>query len=214
MKKVYKLIGIIVVGALGSMLWEVGLSPLFHMCFQGINYVLVLLSSGYENNIYKMASYGFYEGYSLNLYIMLYVVMISAYFILFIYSEQFHRDRAMRTMTSEKLKIEIEKSKLMSLELSKILNKKLLGVGLIFLIIIGLYQGTIHTTVNRVVTETRNNIEIVAPYIEDNEYKGLYSEFYNMDSKADYNKLKGELTTIYEKTNMNYKEFPSNMIKY
>lgn len=53
--------------------------------------------------------------------------------------------------------------------------------------------------------DTLNNIEIVAPYITDTEYKQLRSDFFQMDSKSDYESIVKELTSIAEKHNLQLK---------
>ncbi len=52
--------------------------------------------------------------------------------------------------------------------------------------------------IDNTITELTNNIEIVAPYIEDSEYKSLKSSFYSMDSSDDYHSLVAELNRIAE----------------
>ena len=52
--------------------------------------------------------------------------------------------------------------------------------------------------INNTITKLTNNIEIVAPYIEDSEYKLLKSSFYSMDSADDYQSLVTELNRIAE----------------
>lgn len=52
--------------------------------------------------------------------------------------------------------------------------------------------------INDTITKLTNNIEIVAPYIEDSEYKLLKSSFYSMDSSDDYHSLVTELNRIAE----------------
>lgn len=52
--------------------------------------------------------------------------------------------------------------------------------------------------INNTITKLTNNIEIVAPYIEDSEYKLLKSSFYSMDSSDDYHSLVTELNRIAE----------------
>ena len=49
------------------------------------------------------------------------------------------------------------------------------------------------------------NIEIIAPYISDEEYKTLKSDFYQMEDIGDYNSLQNELNYIAKKNSLNLK---------
>lgn len=49
------------------------------------------------------------------------------------------------------------------------------------------------------------NIEIVAPYISDEEYKAIKSNFYQMENIDDYNSLQNELDSIARKNNLKLK---------
>lgn len=60
--------------------------------------------------------------------------------------------------------------------------------------------------INNTITKLTNNIEIVAPYIEDSEYKLLKSSFYSMDSSDDYHSLVTELNRIAEINGIKLKE--------
>ena len=43
---------------------------------------------------------------------------------------------------------------------------------------------------------TLRNIEIVSPYVSDIEYKTLKSDFYCIDSKADYSELASQIDSL------------------
>ena len=53
---------------------------------------------------------------------------------------------------------------------------------------------------------TRANIEIVAPYISDQEYKQLKSDFFTIKSKSDYDNLQKALNMISEEHQLDLKE--------
>ena len=50
--------------------------------------------------------------------------------------------------------------------------------------------------INKTITRTTNNIEIVSPYITDNEYKKLKSDFHSMKNSIDYKELTQNLESI------------------
>ena len=55
-------------------------------------------------------------------------------------------------------------------------------------------------------TVTRTNIEIVSPYISDQEYKQLKSDFFLIKTKDDYDNLQKELEIISENNQVDLKE--------
>lgn len=59
--------------------------------------------------------------------------------------------------------------------------------------------------INKTITRTTNNIEIVSPYITDNEYKMLKSSFHSMKCRNDYEELINSLDNISEKYDIELK---------
>ena len=55
-------------------------------------------------------------------------------------------------------------------------------------------------------TNTRANIEIVAPYISDQEYKQLKSDFFTIKIKSDYDNLQNTLNMISDEHSLDLKE--------
>lgn len=55
-------------------------------------------------------------------------------------------------------------------------------------------------------TNTRANIEIVAPYISDQEYKQLKSDFFTIKNKSNYDSLQKALKKISEENHLYLKE--------
>lgn len=60
--------------------------------------------------------------------------------------------------------------------------------------------------INTTITKLTNNIEIVAPYIDDFEYKSLKSVFYSMEGADDYHSLITELNHIAETNGVKLKD--------
>lgn len=59
--------------------------------------------------------------------------------------------------------------------------------------------------INKTITRTTNNIEIVAPYIDDYDYKCLKSNFHSMNSLSDFNDLNDKLEEYARKANLTLK---------
>lgn len=55
-------------------------------------------------------------------------------------------------------------------------------------------------------TKARTNIEIVAPYISDQEYKQLKSDFFTIKNKSDYDNLQNTLNMISDEHSLDLKE--------
>lgn len=60
--------------------------------------------------------------------------------------------------------------------------------------------------INSTIAKLTNNIEIVAPYIDDYEYKLLKSTFYSMEGADDYHSLVTELNRIAETNGIKLKD--------
>lgn len=60
--------------------------------------------------------------------------------------------------------------------------------------------------INTTITKLTNNIEIVAPYVDDFEYKSLKSAFYSMEGADDYHSLITELNHIAETNGVKLKD--------
>ncbi len=56
--------------------------------------------------------------------------------------------------------------------------------------------------VNKAITSTTNNIEIVSPYISEEEYKYLKSDFYSIQTREDFDMLHETLDNIAQKHNL------------
>lgn len=55
---------------------------------------------------------------------------------------------------------------------------------------------------NQIARDTLRNIEIIAPYVSDSEYKTLKSDFYRMKSKNEYIDLMDRIDAIMDENNL------------
>ena len=60
--------------------------------------------------------------------------------------------------------------------------------------------------IHNAITVTMNNIEIVSPYIPDENYKMLKSEFHSINSFVDYENLESKLSKIADDNNLRLKK--------
>lgn len=68
------------------------------------------------------------------------------------------------------------------------------------------YSGIRQIYVYEISSHATRNIEIVSPYISDQEYKQLKSAFYTIDSKADYDSFVDQINLIAEANSLILKE--------
>lgn len=155
MKIIKNVIITIVLGALGSALWEIFLKKLFSLIYDRIVlYAFQFFNdSFYAKVAYSIDSPAFYTYY--------YFMLLTALFFLLL-PDGIHA---------------ILKSKLDSPHIS---------IFKCIIVILFIYEAFIVSFSNSTARRTLNNIEIIAPYISDMDYKTLKSNFYQMDSKSDY----------------------------
>ena len=79
-------------------------------------------------------------------------------------------------------------------------------ISTICLCLIILFSEMIQIFGSSISANTRANIEIVAPYISDQEYKQLKSDFFTIKSKSDYDNLQKALNMISEEHQLDLKE--------
>lgn len=159
MKKYQKVIITIVLGALGSALWEVFLKRLFLLIYDRfVTYAFQL----FNDSFYKRVAYSIDSPAFLTYFFFMYLI---AFF--FIVSPK----RWLNTFYNENE----PKHDLL-----------LIYVWRFVIFIILMYNALIVSFANNIARRTLNNIEIISPYISDMEYKTLRSDFYQMNSKDDY----------------------------
>jgi hypothetical protein len=73
------IVATIILGAIGSGLWERILAPVLDWCFRSVVDIISTISTTYKDNIYSAASLGFHELYALKSY-----VVITSFILLFL----------------------------------------------------------------------------------------------------------------------------------
>ena len=167
------ILGSLAVGILGSALWEWMFSPLFSSIFMAINNFLISVSERYSNNLYRLISSGVeYMHVQQNniLIINCTLLLLSVVFLL------------------------ID-------PVSSILKKKP-HYAICLMLISPILAISNYSSVSRyslasdLSISCYSNIEIVAPYISELEYKTLHSRYYQIESKEDYDSLMAYIEEI------------------
>ena len=152
----------VLVGAVGSAVWERVLSPLLNWLYRGSIDAISSVSLTYKNGIYKSAAMGFHETYSFRTFALIGLLVALVALVLCYRGESGRRFTA-GLFASHRGKIE--------------------GIALITcLAFTGMVLFSIgrHETVNRTVTYSIRSIDILRPYVDEKEYQTLLSQYYRI----------------------------------
>lgn len=181
-------------GIIGSFLWEIVLSPiidfLINTVSSGFIWLFTHLRIAILDSYYQQIAQGNLQNAIFN-------------FLLFLFSIYFFRDLPnifiKRVLKENNFKASFKKMLPLVIPMSII-------VACIFGTFNESYFYTLHIT-------TKNNIEIVCPYISEQEYKELKSRFYAIKQKTDYESLKNDISKIAYENNLKLQKqlskFPS-----
>jgi hypothetical protein len=194
-KKIKYVIITIILGAMGSGLWEGFISKILNYIFISISRFIIDKSIYYSNMLFKNISNGYDDQftYYLATTIVLFTIMSSMFAVIMIDSN----------FTKENIK---ERSKI----INNFFENKLIGkITKILLYIFILYSTFFHIFgfsmgiyINTLSTKLLNNIEIISPYIKDKDYKILKSEFYNINNQNDYYYFINKINKMNKKFNI------------
>lgn len=174
----------IILGAIGSGLWERFLSEFFDVV---VNLLIELLDSiftSYQDGIYESASLGFREEHSIFIASMIYMFVPMSYYILLM---RYYISRAKRRNNSE-LKIFVHSKNVY----------KFLWVMTISAVIFSLLVVTKKSYTNRVISYSLRSIDIVRPYISEKEHNLLLSQYYQIRSADDFEEFNQSVTELAE----------------
>lgn len=213
----------VAIGILSAALWEIIINPVGGYIFSKFIIIINPFLSGYVNSIYEAISRGEINYHSVNqvlLFIALYILIFFLFYLRLSFSEKEFYDLYnetdddlkdlkyidFRTFTTNdiqdfnkykgsliKLKKDMDKGKTSIIQTKKNNFKMLLIVIFIFI-----FLNLENIFICQETFTTLNNIEIVSPYISDQEYKKLKSNFYSMTSKNDYTELCDSINQIAE----------------
>lgn len=199
--KEYPLLSTVITGIFVSALWENILSPLSVKWFALIQKFLNQINENFTDNFYLQVSYGLHErasglAFTFSMILFLTFCHIMTIMVLLLKKareKSKQNDNLDEKQTQKKLKRNIFYS-----------TKILIALALIATLS-NFYMVGENLAITSTATITLNNIEIVAPYISDMEYKTIKSQFYSMQSENDYITITTRLEEIAEENNIRLK---------
>jgi hypothetical protein len=187
------ILGAIVLGAVGSGVWERGVGPLFDWLTKLIVSGMSRVSHTYMDSIYREASKGFHEFFSLQLYCLYLAILPVLYLILL------HRHpHGKKAEHEDKIR-----SFLRSKKGYYMLNA--LTCAVLISMVFGL---TKYHYINSVCTVSKQSISVLAPHVSDLELKRLWARFHSMTSQDDFMAFKSALKQHAETADVNIPAFP------
>lgn len=194
LKIFFGILSAIILGAIGSGVWEQILGPILNFLVSIIIKILGKLSINLQDRIYNKASSGFHEIPSL---IML--LLLTMFFLLL--SQRYLYNNP----NYKKIKIENIILNFLDSKYGFYLKSFLIIAGASFLA----FGGIIISSANDVTTFSEKSIRIVAPYIEEKEKLMLVSEFSQIKTTNDFNQFKIHLEKIAKNNNLELPKFIS-----
>ena len=212
--KLFTLIAIpLIITITGSAMWDFILADLLVRTYDHILALLEPIAQNYVDSVYKNASSGTSEWASYMLLASSYS-FVYGYFLCVIYT--FFKNHRTQTEQPQDLNIiPIEECDVVTEIVANDSTQnepkqhRLVVVTFIILMIVGFLSLNVvikNCLSHSIQDNTLKNIEIVSPYISDKEYKLLKSDFYLIETKADYLSLMQDLSNIAEHNNLTLKK--------
>ncbi len=183
----------IIIGAIGSGLWERILSKIFDYIIELTINIMNLFITSYKDSIYASASKGFHEFSATYLHSLVLALIPALYMVtLSLYYKIRHRENKKEEKPDSRLK--------------KFMFSKKGNYALIFITIaafiscmIGSFK-LIYT--NDVATYSFRCMEIIAPYLSDQEIKEIRSQYYMIKNAKDFSEFDSKIKGIASKNNI------------
>lgn len=192
------LIGTLIIGGLGSGVWEYILKPLFS---HSINFILDLSTLGmdtFKNSIYEEISQGFSEKNSIKNYTLIIGFLIGFYLISIL-----SVFRKLRNLKKENEPIYIDFNSDKDKELTKISLRIKIFLFFVICFSITLLVNTKRLDyINESILYYNKLKTIITPYITDKELKLLDSRYAQIKNKEDYQTIINELLKVSESNNI------------
>jgi hypothetical protein len=178
-KIVLGLIATIIIGAIGSGVWEKLLSPFLSFLSSEISQFFSSISTSYANNIYsKMSSL---DGTS-NLNDAHWVFLLIFFFFLFLYSASKNKHKFI-------IGEFVETHNEMFSSWAGIIFTGSMLVGTVLMM-------SMDKEIYKLRSQTLEHIEIIRPYINENEYLLIRSEFFQIKTEKSFNDLKQKIKDV------------------
>jgi hypothetical protein len=191
-----RLIGVIILGAIGSGVWQIIGDPLLSIITKTFIDAINFITNTYKDGIYIEAARGLHENPATKLYILVFTFppILALVFIL-----------SKKSAKKDMVKLEVEsqskhdeKTEQLEFQIES-LNKQIKsGERVIFFSVIILIMTSIHSTTqtsytNKVITYVDNTLDRLAPYESHENIIMLRAEFREVYTAEDYYKLYNKL---------------------
>ncbi len=183
----------IVLGAIGSGLWERFLSDLFDkLVLWSINVINIAFTS-YKDGIYASAAMGFHENYSLSTYAFIMSILpVAYYWVVLRHPARVRSDSKRADSSSSKTRHFMRSRK---------------GYWVVVGMTCTVYAFCLHTTAkmrytNEVLTYSLRSLDIIEPYISEQDFKFLRSQFYQIKTTAQFEVFYSEVNKVAKSKNL------------
>lgn len=198
MKKIFKnpFLSTLFVGILATALWENFISPFCTYIYIHISSLFETFMTSFSNSTYRSIANGFNDSNSVYVILIIlssYLGLVTSFIIFPIFSKH-------QTNIIHKAENQTSKTK-------KFFSSKIIVI-LLFSIFVFCYLYIIGNIifVTNCKTNSLCNLEIISPYISDEEYKQLKSTFYCIETKDDYINFTIAIDELGEKYSLNLKK--------
>lgn len=192
LKKILSIIAVILLGAIGSGLWESLLKPSLKFIYSKIITLIITISSTYESKLYFTISKGFHEMHSLSTYLLI-MGIVSGFTICFFL--------VVVGLDSSKKKSKKNKQK------HTFTKKWVEFLILIFFIVFTFSISFEVAYINDKITYFEQSYTIIAPYISHEEQLLIKSEFAQINDKDDYDRIISKIHDLAKENNITIKEY-------
>ncbi|MFT7683326.1 MAG: hypothetical protein ACI935_002817 [Moritella dasanensis] len=181
----------IVLGAIGSGLWERVLSDSFdQFILWSINVINIIFTS-YKDDIYASAATGFHESYALSTYGLIVSLLPVVYYA------------AVLRHPSRKANLEETATEVRASHFTSSKNGYWFIVGLTFTV----FAFSLHTNAkmrytNEVLTYSLRSLDIIEPYIDEHRFKILRSKFYQVKNTQKFEAFYSEINSVANKNSL------------
>jgi hypothetical protein len=197
-KWILGIFGSLVIGALGSGLWNGVFSPVLTTIGRGLMSLLTLVYSSERDDVYDRAAVGLHELPSNLMLMMVGGIMLTApVFTYLIFSKQKSSEN-LATKTKEELKEKIKQNKR---QIFWLLTTSFCLSAFLFMLLLFLAYS------NTVISRFNQELAIVSPYITEQQHQIFQSRFASMKTRAEFVKLFDELNKIAEENSKPRSEF-------
>jgi ABC-type Na+ efflux pump permease subunit len=195
LKIISTILATIILGAIGSGVWEKILSPLLNTISNNINKILSKLINGYSDGLYFQAAKILTEHADTELYSMnIIVILLGILVYIFLEAKIFLKWT------------KIESFKDLSDLINEITSFKIIIVAAGFMF--GLYMLQIQkNSVNNIFNHANSNMEIIRPYIGEQKYLELRSDYIQIKNKAAFDQFENKLFKYTDGKSLNIKKY-------